>query len=297
MKKLLFLLLSTFSLTALQTQKSTIKQDESFPNVYYNASKFPEGLPCSGNLTLCFRQVLVAWDLNGVIFKKEYSIPANLYQLAVTDGYGWVYTFKIVASFGKLWRYKTQLQKQGDPRGHVWDAMFETLETSDEGKKVAELLRRFSQQANVVNCETIAILQELAEHGHHNVVLSNMGTGLVHLQVNLLKRTLENDTMTAQQIHSTQFVLQFLTNPEHNVIASPENNWLHKPMRESYATCLQKNQLPHNQRTLTIFIDDKKRNIAPALANGLFDIAVLFTTAKDLRTFLDTLGNGKLITN
>ncbi len=313
MKKIVFLLLSTFSLTELQAQKSIVKRDTCFSNAYYNANTFSKGLfneeKTSQIPESYLENIVVAWDLNGVIFRKEYSIAANIYQLAVTDGHGWGYTFKTLASFGKLWRYKTQLKKQDDPRGYVWDAMFTTLETSIEGKKVADLLRRFSQQANLLNYETVAILQELSACGHRNVVLSNMGTGLVGLQVNLLKRLLEKDSinktninkiykqMTQDQISSTEFTINFLTNTKHNVIASPENNWLHKPMRNSYASCLEKNKLPKNKRTLTIFVDDKKRNIPPALADGLFDIAVLFTTPQELRAFLDALGNGKLVIN
>ncbi len=302
MKKIFLLTLSTaflFSHASVysSSKETVIGRDKNFPNVYYNANSFPEGLPYSGNLELYFRQILIAWDLNGVIFKKEYSILANIYQLAVTEGHGWLYTFKMFASFGKLWRHKMELQNQGDPCGYVWDAMFRTLETSDEGKKVADLLRKFSQQANVLNYDTVSILQELAAYGHHNVVLSNMGTGLVDLQVNLLKRTLEKNTMAEDQKIATHFALEFLTDTTHNVIASPENNWLHKPMQESYANCLQKNKLSHNRRTLTIFIDDKKSNIAPALANGLFDIAVLFTTPQDLRKLLNTFSNGQINRN
>ena len=313
MKKILLLLLCACSLAQASTNQLSVKGDKHFPNVYYNKKTFPTGLFNEEKIShipeAYLKNIVVAWDLNGVIFRKEYSVAANIYQLAVTDGHGWAYTFKTLASFGKLWRYKIQLKKQDDPRGYVWDAMFRTLETSTEGKKFADLLRRFSQQANVLNYDTVAILQELFAHGHRNVILSNMGAGPVELQINLLKQLLKKDAinktnvkniykqMTQDQINSTEFTINFLTNTQHNVIASAENNWLHKPMRNSYESCLEKNKLPKNKRTLTIFIDDKKRNITPALEDGLFDIAVLFTTPQNLRTVLKALGNGKLIIN
>lgn len=299
----MLLLGSIFLIGHVQAKKTVIKRDSHFPTIYYNAEKFPQGLfDAHGKSQISDHfssPALLAWDLNGVIFRKEYSITANLYQLAVTEDHGWMYTFKALASFGKLWRYKLHLKKQHDPRGYVWDAIFRTLENSEEGKQFATLLRKFSQQANVLDYDMIAILQELSAQGHRNTILSNMGEGLAQVNVNFLRRKLEKNILTENQRTATQFAIDFLTHPT-NTIASPENNWLHKPMRESYQTCLQKHQGADKFYKVTLFVDDKFSNITAALDQGLFDIAIFYTNSADrkctkLRNFLYKISEGKLV--
>lgn len=309
MKKLLTIFISLALITPAfsMAKNPSLAADKNFPNVYYNIKKFPQGLFDKTGKTLvpeyCLSHVLLSWDLNGVIFKKKYSITANLYQIAVTEKRGWSYAFKMLASFGKLWNYKRKLKKLHDPRGYVWDAMFKTLETSPAGKEFADLLRRFSQQANHLDYDMIALLQELSRNGHTNVVLSNMGEGLVQVNVNFLHRQLEKGILRPEQQTATQFAITFLTNKGRNVIASEENNWLHKPMQKSYETCLMKNREYYQYpvaRNLTIFFDDKFSNIEAALADGLFDIAVYYNSSHDkgckkLRKFLERVSNGRLV--
>ena len=304
MKNLLTICISLAFLTpAFSVAKNpSLAAEKHFPNVYYNIKKFPQGLFDKAGKTLVpehrLSRVLLSWDLNGVIFRKKYSITANLYQIAVTEKRGWTYAFRMLASFGKLWNYKRKLKKLHDPRGYVWDAMFKTLETSSVGKEFADLLRRFSQQANHLDYDMIALLQELSANGHTNAVLSNMGEGLVQVNVHFLRRQLEKGILTPEQQAATQFAITFLTNKGRNVIASEENNWLHKPMQKSYATCLVKNF--DDQDGLTIFFDDKFSNIEAALADGLFDVAVYFNGSHDkgckrLRKFLGHVSNGRLV--
>ena len=280
--------------------------DTRFPNVYYNVKKFPKGLFGKDGKTLVSKQlsrVLLSWDLNGVIFRKEYSITANLYQIAVTEKKSWGYAIKMLYNFGKLYRYKLQLKRKGDPRGWVWDAVFRSLETSVEGKEFAALLRRFSQQANVLDYHMIALMQEISRNGHHNVVLSNMGEGLAAVNVSFLQTQLEKGNLSAERREATQFAINFLTNKGRNVIASAENNWLHKPMRESYQTCIAKNMWSHDSHhseSLTIFFDDKFSNITAAVEDGLFDIAVYYKSSGDkgckkLRKFLGQISDGKIV--
>lgn len=306
MKKIitLSLLVPAFFASSLSSTKAAhMAADKQFPHVYYNTKKFPNGLFDKTGRTLLseaqLSRVLLSWDLNGVIFRKEYSITANMYQIAVTEKRGWVYTFKMLASFGKLWNYKRQLKKAHDPRGYVWDAMFKTLETSPQGEDFADLLRRFSQQANILDYNMVALLQELSTHGHTNAVLSNMGKGLAQVNVNFLNRQLEKGSLSPEKQAATRFAISFLTDPSRNVIASESNGWLHKPMRKSYEECLSVNG-GHSSHSLTIFFDDKYSNIEAALADGLFDIAVYYNGSRDkeckqLRKFLNQLSHGKLV--
>ncbi len=308
MKKVIFLWLSVISCAHLSASitlkkvkaqaKNHVQADRHYPHVYYNAQKFPQGLFNKEGKSLlpklCFTNALIAWDLNGVIFKKEYYLPSLMYQLAVTEKYGWFFTFKAFTAFTKLMRHKQQLKQSNDPRGWVFDAMFQTLETSSaQEQRYAQLLRKFTEQVNVLNYQTVELIKELTTNGHTSVILSNMGQGLVDALINSLTRKLEKRTAGPKKREAINFIIEFLSDSQRHVIASAKNNWLHKPLRKSYRTCLNKNQ--SNDKQLKIILDDKLSNITAGLAEGLFDIGILFTTAQEVRTSLAYLSNGKLV--
>ncbi len=307
MKKLLLLSFSIFSCTPLtsaiapkkiNTQSTPyVQADQQFSHVYYNTQKFPQGLfDTQGKSNLpesYFTNVLIAWDLNGVIFKKDYSVPRLMYQLAVTEKYGWFFTSKAFMTFAKLMTYKKQLKQANDPRGWVFDAMFKTLETSPQGNQYAQLLQRFTEQVNVLNYQTVELIKELTDNGHTNVILSNMGQGLVNALINSLTRKGVEKTLSREKKEAIDFTIEFLSDSERHVIASAENNWLHKPLRKSYRTCLKKNESGSKQ--LKIIFDDKLENITAGLRDGLFDIGIVFTTPQEVRTFFSHVSDRRLV--
>jgi hypothetical protein len=298
MRKLFFLGVCLFSHTHLLTahplattflSPTIIKASKQFPTVYYNAKKFPAGLFNKKGAVLISKAdratTLIAWDINGVLFKKEYSIPRFMYQLAVTEKYGWIVTFKALASFTNLMRYKKQLKKQHDPRGWVFEAMFQHLEKSPHEKKYVPLLRKFTTQVNRLNYPSVSLLQDLTKKGHTNVLLSNMGQGLVDAIVDSLHTQTQTKPLSPHTRDALNFTINFISNSPHHVIAAAENNWLHKPLRKSYQACIEKNQ-SHPQQ-LKILLDDKLSNITAGLRDGLFDIGILFTTAAEVKIILD----------
>lgn len=288
-----------FSLFFLSTASgSCIVSDIHFTNVFYNAHALPQGV--SGAYTFKGSetpkvQAYFFWDLNGVIFEKRYSIKGMLNQTAVTKKYGWKQTFSLLNDFRKLYQQKRAFRKAGDPRGFVWNAMFDYLEkesvqynASLSNKELAQLLREFSQEANHLDYELIHLLEKLEQHGHKNVVLSNMGQGLVDLQVAHLEKELAATSAGTQKHTDLVFAISFLKQ-QNNVIASESNGWLHKPQRRAYERCLELNSFTakdSSTKYLRIFIDDKQENIDAALAEGLFDIGINYKNPKDLRRIM-----------
>lgn len=291
----LFLCAFLFGSTALTKSKPAlslhVKQDKHFPSVYYNTHTFPQGLFTTHGKTLLAESnlmpALIAWDINGVLFKKEYSIPHLMYQLAVTEKYGWIFTFKALASFTRLMRYKKQLKQQHDPRGWVFEAMFKELEKSPREKQYVPLLRKFTTQVNRVNYTSIALLQDLETTGHTNVLLSNMGQGLIDAIVTSLEAQATHPILSSRKKEALSFTITFISNSKRHVIAASPNKWLHKPLRKSYLTCIEKNQ--SFPRQVRILLDDKVSNITAGLRDGLFDIGILFTNATEVRTIFKHL--------
>ena len=296
MKKfILSISVSLLSLFSIKVQ-SAIVQDIHFPNAYYNASSLPQGI--SGAYTFVGNEtpqitVLIAWDLNGVIFEKRYSITGMLQQTAVTKKYGWKMTFTLLRDFGYLYKQKRIFKNANDPRGYVWSAMFDYLEEqttpfnkSISNQNLAQLLREFSQEANHLDFELIQVLEKLERLGHKNAVLSNMGQGLVDLQVVQLKKQLSELPETqVKKREDLECALTFLTQPT-NVLASKENGWLLKPDRSIYETFLSKNTIQTSNKVITILVDDKQENIDAALADGLLDIGIYYKDVRDLRRIL-----------
>ncbi len=273
-----------------QATQSPVGQDPVFTNLYFNKNVFKNGL--FNEQRVCqvpaerLPESLIAWDLNGVVFQKEYSLTDNIAELIAAQGY--LETARLLYTFGKLYAYKLYLKSQNDPRGFVWDAIFSSLETSEAGKKDAQTLRYFAQKANHLDFAIVGLLKELKDRGHSSVVLSNMGQKLADAQVELLEAHIATLTEDSEEKTASQSALEFLTQSS-NVIASQENGWLHKPDRASYQTCLDKNPATHNSDHITIFIDDKKRNIDAAVADGLFDIAISYQNADNLKAIFVAL--------
>lgn len=280
-----------FTLQPSPTSEGLIKSDSQFINVYYNTNTFKDGLFDENRLSLIpedrIPETLIAWDLNGVVFENRMStVPGNLRDFFTTNGY--LKGITIFYILGKSFAYKNYLILNNDPRGHIWDAIFTSLETSIPGKETATLLRTFIQKTNYLNHATVDLLQELEEQGHINVVLSNMGKYMANTQIGLLEKQKAALPEDAPEHDHYDYILKFLTQPT-NVIPSTENNWLHKPDYVCYQVCLELNTSKENPKRLTIFIDDKLSNVTAAVADGLFDIAIFFNGVDNLRTILKAL--------
>lgn len=296
MKKVIFIFVACLIFKATDLQSKAI-QDKTFPTVYYNnqsawagnANKFPNGLfDKAGNSLLKdtdFQEVLVAWDLNKVVFDKQFK--TSYYIKQTRKELGTIKTISTAFKFGKLWATKQLYKQKNDPRGYVWDGMFTTLETTPKGKQTAALLRKFAQDANHLDPHVAIIIEELSFANHvQNAVLSNMGQGILDFQLELLKKQQEQKSLDFHHKYLIQNIMTFLTNAKYNLVASKENGWMHKPDYICYETFLKK----HPKKSLTIFVDDKLRNVTAALEKGLFDIAIQYTTAQDLRKILYHLG-------
>ncbi len=276
---------SFLSLQSSVPAESNVGQDKAFTNLYFSKKTFENGLFDKDKNSLVpedrIPESLIAWDLNGVFFDKEYSLKDNIAELRATHGI--LKTAKLLFTFAGLATYKEYLKLKKDPRGFVWDAVFSTLSEED-----ARILRYFAQKANHLNPAIADILVSLKDNGHKSVVLSNMGQNLADAQIDLLDKHIATLTDGTPKKDAAQTMLDVLTCPT-NVIASEANGWLHKPDYASYQSCLNKNPAKTNPNRLRIFVDDKMRNIAAALADGQFDIAVKYENAENLRAILAAL--------
>jgi len=281
-------------------QPMTVAQDQEEPTVFYNSSSIPEGIFKDGQSVIAAEKLahtVTAWDLNGVVFDKKYSILENYRH--TFEKYGIGKTMYLTGLFGVIFAKKIYYKYMKYAEGFVWDAMFQ--EASDE--QTYSILRELALKSNNPDQVTATILQELHRGGHDNVVLSNMGQGLLDAQlahfvkkIETVTEKLANPDLSEDQRKNLlyqkktlEYLQTFLTQ-KRNVVASKENGWLHKPDRESYQTCLNNLANVQPPHTLKIFIDDKIRNITAALEDGLFDIAILFTSPEELRRILHKLG-------
>ncbi len=287
---------SFLALQSVEQMQLPVKQDAVFQNLYYNETVFKDGLFNESRTSLIsakhIPETLIAWDLNGVVLEKRLSTLKDTFQeLFSTEGYA--KSINLFYLLGKLFVYKNYLLLNKDPRGHVWDALFTTLETSIPGQEQAKLLRYIIQKSNFLNFQTVTLLQELQQQGFQNVVLSNMGQYMANTQINLLQKQKDALPEDATQHADFDFILNFLQQPT-NLIPSTENHWLHKPDRGMYQTCLDLNPAINNPERLKIFIDDKLSNVTAALADGLFDIAIFYQDTNNLRTILTALTASRL---
>lgn len=271
MKKLCTFLIALCATSSMQPDNVEVIRSSLFPNVLHTKEvKFSKDKP----------NCAIFWDLNSVVFTKDTS-PRNIARMirALMKEKGVRYTLRALAKFGKLWRKKKKLKKAGDNRGFVWDAMFTEMEKTDP--ELAKFLRRFSQMANNLEGFMADLLFDLKNAGHHNAVLSNMGQGLLDVQVDLIKKQ--------KQTPAVRYVLEFLQDNVHKTIASKDNGWMHKPNADIYEIALKRNKDVIKKDTIKIFIDDKECNCVAAVKNG-FDVAIICDNQHDIKPILKALG-------
>ncbi len=299
MKKIVLLLLVFGYSSSLP---SKVMQDTRIPAVFYNDTRFKAGIfgdkfyPEFSGKTKTFTHAFIAWDLNKVVFTN----PNNAAIVKkFTNTHGLKKTAGLWYTFMTLWNKKNYYKIIGDPRGFVWNAMFNEINDTETRKFLFEATR----EANTIDPGIIDLMKELTLHGHTNVVLSNMGQDTVNYQISYFEKkqkTLEDElnfcgTYRIEELPAvwydyanTLFIINFLKNP-HNVVASKENNWLHKPDKNSYQECINKNPKSRRKGCLKIFIDDKKENVIAAVENDFFDIAILYKAEHNLRFIFQKL--------
>jgi hypothetical protein len=262
MKKILFSCLFLFSLSihSVQPVKALYRSN-------FNVSQAQD------------KQVCFGWDLNSVVFEKKVRICKMLSYARKKKGTK--KTIKALYKFLKLRKLKKKLKKQKNPHGFAWDAMLSRLAKKDP--KTADFLRDFIQKANILDVRMVNLMQRLSHHGHVHGVLSNMGQGLLDAQIEHLKEK------QAKKPTVSKFVLNFLQDHDHKVIADQKNNWMQKPDGRMYKTFLDKNAERRKDK-ITIFIDDKLENVQGAIENG-FDIGIHYPKGSTSRQLEEILAN------
>ncbi len=290
MKKVLLVLLILVSTFPAST---TGMQDSTYPTISYNNESFPEGLfDKEGISKLATEECLIAFDLNDVIFLRDYSVLVTEIKRAMKNR-GFRYGAKLATQLLKTtvckyylsYHYAKQIH---DARAKVWDYYLESLlqdtRTAQEKERIL-LIRIIIQKLNVLNTPVIGMVQELQQQRHKIVALTNMGSEFLAIQLKLLKEKLTSQNLSEIQAARIATVIELLSNPS-NMMPCPENNWCHKPLPEMYARFFEKNKTHTGH---FIFIDDNDENLRAALAAG-FHIVIKFTNPEELEEALQALG-------
>ncbi len=206
------------------------------------------------------KQACFGWDLNDVLFEKQIK-PSTLFKHIHREA-GILKTPQLTWKFFKLWKKKNKLQKEGLAEGSSWDGLF-TLYGKNDPKTVV-FFRGFIRKINALDSRMVKLMEKLSHNGHTHGVLSNMGQNMLNVQIDHLK------TVPTEDHGLKVFFLDFLGYDKHNVIASPENNWITKPNPTMYQLFLEQNR---NCGQITIFIDDKLKNVQAAVTSG-FDVGI-----------------------
>ena len=199
------------------------------------------------------KKVILAWDLNEVIFNVDYSVLMKHPVMAI--------------KMGKLNKKKKELKKQGLDEGYVFEATIRRCKP----KKVMKYIH-FMAKLMTPNYDVVRLMHEVKAHGHTHAILSNMG-----------------ETIWANLCPKHSEVNNLFTG--HNCVAHKRSNgrWYHKPDADYFQLFVNLNKT--NDDTLIVFIDDDKYgcHIPAALQNGI-DVAIKFTNDRQLELDLAVLG-------
>ncbi len=290
MKRVLLVLLTLVSTHYVQ---SAVVQDPTYPTISYNRASFPEGLfDKDGFSKLATEECLVTFDINDVIFLRDYSVVWTEIK-RIMKKQGFRYGVKVAAQLLKTTLYKGYLnylytKQVHDPRAKVWDYYLESLlekARTPQEKEHILLMRVIIQKLNIINTPVIGMVQELQQQGHKTVALTNMGSKFLAVQLKLLKEKLTAPNISEVKAARISTVMELLADPS-STRPCPENNWCYKPQPEMYQLFFDKNK-EHSGHF--IFIDDSEENLTAALENG-FHIGIKFTSAEELEEALQALG-------
>lgn len=266
-----------------------IRQDHNLPTVFYNAQAFPEGLfDSNGQSRLSDEGCFVAFDLNDVVFLRDYSVLwTEIKRISYEQGI-WA-GLQIPYAFASCVIHKKYLCSYcKNPDGCLWDRYLDSLlqkAQTEKNKDLIRTLRLIIQKLNTLNMPVIAALQTLNQRGHTTAALTNMGIHFLTIQKDLLLQKLQNGDLPEQERNAIKTTFDLLAN-ERTVMPCPENGWCLKPDPEMYQNCLDKNR---DHTGYFIFVDDKLSNTQAALRNG-FQLVILFTNAQEFTKTLRALG-------
>ena len=287
------LLMGFLTLTSASLIDTAPVQDPTYPTLFYNSQNFPNGLfDKDGFSKLAMEECLITFDLNDVIFLRDYSVIWTEIKRAMKQR-GFRYGVKLAGQLLKAQLHKSYLSYRYDPvthdsRAKVWDYYLESLlakaKTLREKERILAI-RVLIQKLNMLNTPVITMVQELEQQWHTIVALTNMGSEFNAVQRNLLQEKAQSPRISEAKAARITTVIDLLSNPL-NEMPCPENNWCHKPLPEMYERFFEKNK--HHTGHF-IFIDDNDENLRSALAHG-FHIVIKFTNPEELEETLQALG-------
>lgn len=241
MKRLSLLLLSAFSL--IQAQIS-----------------FAPGI---SQASLAGKKIVIAWDLNDVVFTVNKSQIAKHVLLP----WKWKKACRIAAY--QMWR--SSARQNGQDEGHVLEAMIEKENPDNRMKQY--YCHAMGTKILKANQPVVSLLRQLKAKGHTNSILSNMGT-----------------TIWDYCLGNNTYLSPLFDLPNRCVAhKKPNGRWYYKPQKEYYDLFVQKNKKDNN--TIIVFIDDDARatHISTALQNGI-DVAIKFSNVNQLEKDFRSLG-------
>ena len=199
------------------------------------------------------KKVILAWDLNEVIFKVDYSVLIKHPIMAL--------------KMGKLNSKKKEFKKQGRDEGYVFEATIR-----HQKPKKAMKYSKFMAKMMTPNYDVIRLMHNVKARGHTHAILSNMG-----------------ETIWANICPKHTEVGRLFTG--HNCVAHKKANgaWYHKPNADYFQLFAHLNKTSDD--TIIVFIDDDKYgcHIPSALKNGM-DVAIKFNNHRQLELDLSVLG-------
>ncbi len=249
------------------------------------------------------KNILIGWDLNNVVFTNIIG-PAQ-FMKAAFERHGIVNGAVGIKNFLSLKKeMNRERRKKGLPPLDPEHLMYHLLRSYDPEKEAcAYFLQSCIEGPDVVDMDIARIIYDFDQCGYKQAVLSNMFESNLIIQIDAVHKELVKSSLQVSNQDSSDncyiFVpdnpksaclrklLSMLSNITTRVVPTEDNNWVHKREKEAYQLFLSLNK--DSEDTLTVFIDDNRKNVEAAVAHG-FDVGIVYTNAKNLRRILKVLG-------
>lgn len=253
----------------VNAQEYVVSKDEkgqAAVRIFYDATTYKEGIvgkAQGGKLQL-------AMDLNGVMFDQDESIGTQL-RLMRELWYkkGTFYTLWAAKQGFSIPFLKKRLQAQGQAIGYCSDAIMHMITEQANDPELLDFLHNAVLEVVTPNIEVASLLRNIKQKGHHVAVLSNMGNGLLKLQMERLKAKIDSGLLNPAELQASQTLHDIASDETCNVVADSVTGKWHKPSHESYQRFLELNT---NSQIMTVLVDDKLDNIIGAVENGFVGI-------------------------
>ncbi len=232
------------------------------------------------------KKILIAWDLNNVVFTKKFG--AKQFMQAAFGKFGIVGGASGLSQLLAIRKKLNKDRKKENLKPLAWEhLMYHLLRSANPDQEIhANFLQQCIEGPDSLDFQVASIMYELGACGCKQAVLSNMWESNLMVQIDMLHELIKTLDEGKQERAIVQKALDILADTALGVIPTEENNWVHKTEKEIYELFLIKNN--HSNDVLTIFIDDNRENIKAAVEYG-FDIGIVFTNAQALRVALENL--------